>query len=294
MATETARLDLVKPDYTDTADIAVINANMDTLDGAVGVSIVNTVGDIAEPFNGQFAYELDFKELRFFISGEWLLVAAGDQNSGNPDRIRLPAGTLDDLEDTTNAFQIGADSTSNLSVDEGKLQSRNNEAADTLQLNPLGGNVEIGNESVFIMSEDGMEITRMDSIEDLGNTNITVNQQTYYIGGDPADVNPIIAPPSGKIKVTASCSMTTAGTGHRGYFSFDVQRVSNGNIIQSPGGDGKEAILQGNVRATLTLVDIVKDLIPGEEYRIRTEQKRETGSDDVTIQWRKVVAEPVF
>ena len=35
MATRTTNLSLIKPDYTDTADIADINANMDTIDAKI-------------------------------------------------------------------------------------------------------------------------------------------------------------------------------------------------------------------------------------------------------------------
>lgn len=293
MSTTTARLELVKPDYAESADIATINANMDVIDGAVGVSIVNTVADIDEPYNGQFAYELDTNQLRFFINAEWLLVAAGDQNSGNPDRIKLPAGGLDDLEDTTNAFQVGPDDGANLALDQNELQARNNENSATLQLNPLGGDVEIGNESVFTMNEDGFEVTRMDSVENMDNNNIVVNQQSYYIGGSPADIS-CIAPPSGKLKVTCSGSIQPSGTTEFGYLSFNVQRVSTSNIVQSAGGDGKEIVIKGNIRSTGTVVDVVKGLIPGENYRFRTEQKRGSGGDTVDIQWRKIIVEPVF
>lgn len=41
MATQTPVLNLVKPDYAETADVAVINDNMDTLDTAVGRGVVN-------------------------------------------------------------------------------------------------------------------------------------------------------------------------------------------------------------------------------------------------------------
>lgn len=44
MATQTTNLNLVKPDYTDAADIAVINTNMDTIDSNVHGNAVDIAG----------------------------------------------------------------------------------------------------------------------------------------------------------------------------------------------------------------------------------------------------------
>lgn len=46
MATRTLYLELIKPDYTEKADINTINQNMDTLDAAVNA---NTTGKVDKP-----------------------------------------------------------------------------------------------------------------------------------------------------------------------------------------------------------------------------------------------------
>ena len=61
MATNTSNLNLSKPAYTDPADIAVINENMDKLDGAVngvedGLAIVANGNTHAAVAAGQFVY----------------------------------------------------------------------------------------------------------------------------------------------------------------------------------------------------------------------------------------------
>ena len=61
MATSTTNLNLSKPAYTDPADIAVINDNMDKLDGAVngvedGLAIMANGNTHAAVAAGQFVY----------------------------------------------------------------------------------------------------------------------------------------------------------------------------------------------------------------------------------------------
>jgi len=61
MATTTANLGLTKPAYADTADIEVINGNMDILDGAVnsvegGIAIISNNNTHAAVAKGQYVY----------------------------------------------------------------------------------------------------------------------------------------------------------------------------------------------------------------------------------------------
>ena len=61
MATTTSNLGLTKPAYADTADIEVINGNMDILDGAVnsvegGIAIISNNNTHAAVAKGQYVY----------------------------------------------------------------------------------------------------------------------------------------------------------------------------------------------------------------------------------------------
>jgi len=61
MATTTTNLKLVKPEYSDTADVQVINQNMDKIDGATGgvigsLAIVTNGNTHAAILSGQYAY----------------------------------------------------------------------------------------------------------------------------------------------------------------------------------------------------------------------------------------------
>jgi len=298
MADTTARLELVKPEYTETADIEVINDNMDTIDGAVGVSIVNTVADIPAPFNGQFAYELTFKELHFFINGEWLLVAAGDQNSGNPDRIRLPAGSLNDLDDTTNAFQIGADDAQNLAVDQNEIQSRNNESAATLYLNEQGGDVHVGPDSEIVITNKGFKSDNMDSKEAVDVTNINVASTSWSDGpGDPCQVD-CEAPPSGKILVIL-CGKSNMDSSGNIEISYRAWRPSGGADVVDPGGEGNTIKNAANSGAatnqnnlTSTIADLVKGLNAGDNYRFRVQHRKDSGGTSGDVDFRKIIAIP--
>lgn len=60
MATQTTNLGLVKPAYSEAADVAVINGNMDTIDGAVGAvpSGKTLQGQITDLTGGKLGYKL--------------------------------------------------------------------------------------------------------------------------------------------------------------------------------------------------------------------------------------------
>ena len=297
MSTDTPRLGLVKPAYPETADIDVINDNMDVIDLAVGVSIVNTVSQITDPYNGQFAYELTNHDLRFFINGEWLLVAAGDQTSGNPDRIRLPAGSLSNLNDKTNSFQIGPDTGINMAFDQNEIQARSNGAASVLYLNEQGGTVEIGPASEITISSKGIKSDNMDSPEDFNGDNISVAATSYTSGSPNVEVT-CLAPPSGKVLVLVSGRMSVANANGTGYISYLCKKADgSGPDVVTPGGSGntiqnKAGSTNDNNNLTSTIPDVVKGLTPGENYRFTVQHRKNAGGDTVNIDFRKIIVCP--
>lgn len=298
--TQTPRLGLEKPDYDATADIETVNSNMDTLDAAVGVSIVNTVAQITDPYNGQFAYELNNRQLRFFIQGEWLLVAAGDLNSGNPDRIRLPNGTLNNMGDTTNAFQIGADSSVNVAMDQNEIQARDNGGPGTLYLNEKGGDVHIGPSSEVVINNKGLKSDNMDSGEAFDGTQIDVNATTW-VSGTPNVQVILPAPPSGKFLVLL-CGRSFVNSGGADAtiaISYEVTRNSNGNVVAGPGTSGNtlrntinsgNSTGQGNI--TNTVADVIKGLTVGEQYKFQVQHQKSASGVAGKIDFRKIIVIP--
>lgn len=73
MATLTTRLSLSKPDTTDNVDIAVLNANSDKLDAAVGSFMCTSTTRPSTPFNGQQIFETDTTNQYIWSSatGSW-------------------------------------------------------------------------------------------------------------------------------------------------------------------------------------------------------------------------------
>lgn len=59
MATTTTRLALTKPASSDPVDIAVLNANSDKIDLAVGAKRVTSSTRPSTPFDGQMIFETD-------------------------------------------------------------------------------------------------------------------------------------------------------------------------------------------------------------------------------------------
>jgi len=300
MATITPRLGLVKPGYTDSADIVVIDDNMDTIDGAVGVSIVNSVVDIPTPYNGQFAFENSTKQLKFFINGSWLLVAAGDLNSGNPNRIRLPSDALNGITDTTNAFQIGPDNAANLAMDANDIQSRANGVVATLRLNDLGGNVAIGlGATPVLINENGVSCVAMDPKEAFDGTNligISTSAPSWSTGSPNVQVD-VTAPPSGRILALLAARTTiTSNTGNVSV-SFECTRLSNSQVILAPGGDTNTLVDSNNgandsSNLTSSIPDVITGLVAGQTYRLQVQHQKNTGATAANIYFRKIIAIP--
>lgn len=290
----TPRLGLIKPDYDESADVEMLNDNADIIDGATGVSIVNSVVEITTPFNGQMAYELNTRQLRFFIQGEWLLIAAGDLNTGNPDRIRLPNGSIDDLADTTNAFQIGSDDGVNLAFDQDEIQARNNGAAAPLKLNEQGGSVAIGPNSEVKINNKGIVASSMVSKEQFDGSNISVTSNTY-VQGDPDVTQDIEVPPSGKILVLLSGRGSVQTNGGIGYISYQAKKGSNDIVVAGAAGNEIQNRAAGNSDSnnlTSTVCDLVSGLTPGDDLTFKVMHKRSAGNVTFNIDFRKIILIP--
>jgi hypothetical protein len=71
MATNTTRLGLIKPDYTDDVDIADINSNMDDIDSAVGATICTSTTRPGSPFTGQLIFETNTDKFLVWTGSVW-------------------------------------------------------------------------------------------------------------------------------------------------------------------------------------------------------------------------------
>jgi len=77
MATNTTRLSLIKPDYTDNVDVADINSNMDDIDAAVGAAVVTSGTRPASPFTGQVIFETDTNSSFVYDGSVWQSLGGG-------------------------------------------------------------------------------------------------------------------------------------------------------------------------------------------------------------------------
>lgn len=119
MATSTTNLNLSKPAYTDPADIAVINDNMDKLDGAVngvedGLAIVANGNTHAAVAAGQFVYVRNHSSLAQGVYKATTAIAANGALSTS-NLTADASGGLNALKadiDTLNS-KIGGVTTSN-------------------------------------------------------------------------------------------------------------------------------------------------------------------------------------
>jgi hypothetical protein len=66
LATTTTRLALSKPASSDPVDIAVLNANSDKIDNAVGAKRVTSSSRPSTPFDGQVIFETDTNKYKIY------------------------------------------------------------------------------------------------------------------------------------------------------------------------------------------------------------------------------------
>jgi hypothetical protein len=88
MATNTTRLGLIKPAYTDPVDVADLNNNMDDIDSAVGATICTSTTRPGTPFSGQLIFETNTDKFLVWTGSVW------EESVGG-------AETLNDLTDVT-------------------------------------------------------------------------------------------------------------------------------------------------------------------------------------------------
>lgn len=77
MATNTTRLDLIKPSYEDDVDIAQLNTNADLIDDAIGSKVVTSSTRPSSPFLGQLIYESDTEDSFVWDGSEWKPAGGG-------------------------------------------------------------------------------------------------------------------------------------------------------------------------------------------------------------------------
>ena len=77
MATNTTRLGLIKPAYTDDVDIADINSNMDDIDDVIGAPVVTSTTRPGTPFAGQIIYESDTGNAQIWDGSAWKSFGSG-------------------------------------------------------------------------------------------------------------------------------------------------------------------------------------------------------------------------
>lgn len=134
MATTTTNLGLTKPAYSDTADIAVINANMDKIDTAAngleaGIAIVSNNNTHAAVSKGQYVYVRNHGTLSEGVYKANSNIAAN--------------GTLSGSNLTAVSGGLGADVASNadaITTLNGKMAYKKNNVASSDSSNPVNWN----------------------------------------------------------------------------------------------------------------------------------------------------------
>lgn len=281
------RLGSVLPEPDEPVDIEQLTDAFGDVDANVGAVVSASLAAIATPYEGQIAYAEDVDRLYVYVNAQWILLAVKAANNQDT-KMTTPAGTpMVAITDDAGGFQVGSDNSDNIQFTGTQIQSRDNNVAQELLINPLGGDVQIG---PIDGSSGGLTLEYMKAVENTNTTDQTVSATDWTMGENAADVN-CVAPPSGRVMVIASAQFTTDSSSDTGFFGFTI--YNGGTEFLAPGGQGRSAIIQGNVRIPVFIVDIVGGLTPGTTYRFRTAHKRNSG-DAVAITWRKILVQPIY
>lgn len=81
MATSTGRLGLIKPTGSEAALVSQINANMDSIDSAVGFKVCTSTTRPTSPYPGESIYESDTGHHGFWTGGTWYMTGTFVQTS---------------------------------------------------------------------------------------------------------------------------------------------------------------------------------------------------------------------
>jgi hypothetical protein len=289
MTISLSRIGSVLPEPDENVDVEQLTDAFEDVDENLGAVVVAQLSDITSPYNGMLAYASDVNRLYLRVDSAWVLLAVKSTNNVNTKVTTLGGTELTTLAQDSGGFQVGDDGDINTQHTGNQIQARNDNNAAALNINPLGGDVKIGESGKFTLNDDGFIVTDMDAKENQNNTTISVTITDYGPGSQPADIT-CVAPPSGKILVIATSQFETPTTSDVGWFSFYV--TLGGDEIQAAGGAGKQAEVNWR-QGVAVVVDMVRGLTPGSTYRFRTAQKRDAG-DTVSSKWRKLIVQPMF
>jgi hypothetical protein len=104
VASNTARLGLRKPDYTDPEFVVSdVNNNWDKIDNAINANVFTSSTRPLGPHEGRLIYETDTKLLAIFLSGDWSYIGGNGFSRGKKAVITSDV----DSATTTNGVEIG-------------------------------------------------------------------------------------------------------------------------------------------------------------------------------------------
>jgi hypothetical protein len=104
MATNTTKLGLIKPDFTDVVDVTDLNSNADDIDAAVGATIVTSTTRPTVPFAGQTIFETDTESTLVWSGTAWKEVSSLADGSVTAAKLASDAvetAKINDLAVTT-------------------------------------------------------------------------------------------------------------------------------------------------------------------------------------------------
>lgn len=202
--------------------------------GSGATSLVWVPSDPADgvaDWSHEFGY--DYSNTQWFFDGSVLFLDGVDFTDITASTLRLTSTADLSLSSTNHAFQIGADNSLNLAIDQNEIMARSNGATSTLNLNVNGGLVNIGSgglQTSGSVAVNGGSLTTTSATFNLVDTNAT----TVNIAGAATTVE--IGSASGTTTIhnatTIEANTTVVGT-----LTADQINLGTGEKIQWA-GDG--------------------------------------------------------
>lgn len=152
MATQTPNLHLVKPDYVDTADVGVINSNMDLIDSAYGriLSSVYPVGSIYMSVASTSPATL-FGGTWVQLKDRFLIGAGGSYSAGATGGATTHTLTVAEMPSHNHSFTGSAVTSGGISANHTHTGTSGNPSANHTHSGPSHSH------NVYVMSGSGTE-----------------------------------------------------------------------------------------------------------------------------------------
>jgi hypothetical protein len=139
------------------------------------------------------------------------------------------------------------------------------------------------------------------ALQDEDSTTISGVTSTSFIPGSPVVQVTFVAPPSGKVVITVTGSVSESSNGNKGQLGWELRAgvvVGSGTLITATSNNrcvatSKAVVASGPAEITASNRYMKTSLTPGDSYHVFTAH-RTTPAGTMTVDYRHLLVEPVL